>query len=55
MWRTQLSRVLYGAVAVFALYFTVARVVVGHWFSAVWPLIIVAFCVYRLATIEESE
>lgn len=55
MWRTYLPRLIYGAVAVFALYFTVARLVVGHWLSAVWPLIIAAFCVYRLVTIEDRE
>jgi len=51
--RHQVFKLIYAGLAIFATYLSGVRFMAGDWVSALWPLIIVAFCVYRLATIDE--
>jgi hypothetical protein len=50
----QILKIIYAGVAVFGTYLSAARFLAGDWVSALWPLAIVLFCVYRLATIGDD-
>ncbi len=52
MSRSQIFQLIYGGIAVFGTYLFVARLVAGAWLSALLPLLVVAFCVYRLLTLK---
>lgn len=54
MSRDQIFKIIYAGIAIFATYLVAARIVTGEWVAALWPLAIVAFCVYRLFSIESS-
>lgn len=51
--RDQIFKIIYAGLAIFATYLSAVRLMAGDWIAALWPLIIVAFCVYRLMTIDE--
>ncbi len=51
--RDQIFKLIYAGIAIFATYLCVVRLMAGDWVAGLWPLIIVAFCVYRLVTIDE--
>lgn len=53
MSRDQIFKVIYAAIAILATYVTATRLLAGEWTWALFPLAIVAFCVYRLFTMEE--
>lgn len=55
MERDQIFKVIYGGIAIFATYLSAARLMTGDWVAALWPLMIVAFCAYRLVTIGEES
>jgi hypothetical protein len=49
----QIFKAIYAAIAIFGIYLTGVRLMAGDWLAALWPLVIVAFCGYRLFTLEE--
>jgi hypothetical protein len=51
--RDQIFKIIYAAIAIFATYLSASRLLAGDWVAALWPLLIVAFCVYRLMTIDD--
>lgn len=51
--RDRIFQFIYAGVAIFATYLLAARIVTGEWLAALWPLAIVAFCVYRLVSLQE--
>lgn len=52
MSRDQIFKLIYAAIAIFGTYLTVVRLWAGDWVAALWPVAIVAFCVYRLFTMD---
>lgn len=54
MSRYQIFRIIYVAIALFGTYLLGRRLLAGDWFSALIPLAVVALCVYRLFTMEET-
>jgi hypothetical protein len=50
----QIFKIIYASIGIFGTYLTVVRLSAGDWFAALWPLAIVAFCVYRLFTMDGS-
>lgn len=52
MSRSRIFQLIYAGIALFGTYLLVARLVAGAWMSALLPLLVVAFCVYRLLTLE---
>ena len=54
MSRDQIFKTIYAALAIFSTYLTATRLMAGDWVAALWPLAIVAFCVYRLFTMDSS-
>ncbi len=50
----QVLKTIYTGIAIFGTYLTTTRVLAGDWIAALWPLAIVAFCVYRLLTMDEE-
>ncbi len=52
MSRDQIFKIIYAAIAIFGTYLTVIRLLAGDWVAALWPLAIVAFCAYRLVTMD---
>jgi len=55
MSRDQIFKIIYAALAIFGTYLTGTRLLAGDWLAALWPLAIVAFCVYRLFTMDRSS
>jgi hypothetical protein len=51
--RDRIFKFIYAGIAIFGSYLFVSRLLTGDWVSALWPFIIVAFCVYRLLTIDD--
>jgi hypothetical protein len=47
-------RTIYALIAILGTSLTVVRLRAGDWLDALWPILIVAFCVYRLYTISDS-
>jgi hypothetical protein len=47
-------KTIYAAIAIFGTYLSATRLMAGDWGAALWPLLIVAFCVYRLFTMDEE-
>lgn len=52
--RDQIFKVIYAAIAIFATYLSGARLMEGDWVAALWPVAVVAFCVWRMLTIDEE-
>jgi hypothetical protein len=50
----QIYKTIYAAIAIFGTYLTATRLMAGDWVAALWPLAIVAFCVYRLFTMDNG-
>jgi len=53
--RDQIFKTIYAGIAIFGTYLTATRLLAGDWVPALWPLAIVALCVYRLFTMDEQE
>lgn len=54
MSRDQIFKIIYAAIAIFGTYLMGIRLMAGDWVAALWPLAIVAFCVYRLFTMDSG-
>jgi hypothetical protein len=54
MSRDQIFRVIYAAIAIFGTYLLGRRLLAGDWLAALVPLAVVALCVYRLFTMEDT-
>ena len=55
MERNQVFKAIYAGLAIFGTYLTASRLMAGDWVPALWPLAIVAFCVYRLFTMDSRD
>jgi hypothetical protein len=55
MSQDQIFKIIYAAVAIFGTYLTMDRLLMGDWLAALWPLVIVAFCVYRILTMDSGS
>ena len=55
MEQNQVFKVIYAGLAIFGTYLTATRLMAGDWVPALWPLAIVAFCVYRLFTMDARD
>ena len=53
--RDQIFKIIYASIAIFGTYLTATRLMAGDWGAALWPLLIVAFCVYRLFTMDSPS
>ena len=51
----RIFKIIYASIAIFGSYLTVTRLLAGDWVAALWPLVIVAFCVYRLFTMDRGN
>jgi hypothetical protein len=55
MTQNQVFKAIYAGLAIFGTYLTATRLMAGDWVAALWPLAIVAFCVYRLFTMDRGS
>jgi uncharacterized membrane protein YeaQ/YmgE (transglycosylase-associated protein family) len=51
----QIVQIIYGVVGVLAAFFIYSRLMAGEWLSAVFPALILAWCVYRLSEDREQD
>jgi hypothetical protein len=51
--RDQIFKIIYAGIAIFGSLVAVTRFMDGEWTWGLFPLAIVAFCVYRLLTMDE--
>jgi hypothetical protein len=52
---TQVAQLIYAVIAILATFVTVQRLMGGDWMAASWTGLIVAFCVYRLISMQDRE
>jgi len=50
----QIFKVIYTIIAILATYVAATRLMAGEWTWAVFPLAILAFCIYRLFTFDDG-
>jgi hypothetical protein len=55
MEQNQVFKAIYAGLALFGTYLTATRMMAGDWVAALWPLAVVAFCVYRLFTMDARD
>lgn len=51
---TQIFKLVYAGVAILASFVLVLRLTAGNWGRALLPLAVIAFCIYRLVTMEDA-
>jgi hypothetical protein len=51
----QVAKIVYGVVGVLCAYIVTDRLVAAEWSSALWPAVILAWCVYRLLDMQDDE
>lgn len=51
----QVAKIVYGLVGVMSAFFLFERLTAAEWSTALWPGLILAWCVYRLLDMEDEE
>lgn len=51
----QVAKLIFGLIAVFATFVTANRLTEGNYVEALWPGLIVGFCVWRLWVMMDNE
>jgi hypothetical protein len=54
MSRDEIVKLIYAGLTIFGTFLAASRLLNGDWVAALWPLAIVAFCVYRLLTMDDA-